>query len=266
MVAGRRGPGDDLADELLGVADEAAAAAAGIIRAEVGRARLDVSTKSSDTDLVSEVDRAAERCVVTAVTNRRPDDGILAEEGSARVGTSGVRWVIDPLDGTTNFLFGVPAYAVSVAAELDGRAIVGVVVDPARQETWRAVRGRGATLDDRPLRVRPFSAPVATALVATGFSYLPERRAQQARVVSHVLPRVRDIRRFGAAALDLCWVGGNRFSAFYEQGLQPWDLAAGVLIATEAGAEATLLADGTTVVAAPGLLAPLRALIEAGAG
>ncbi|MDQ1366562.1 MAG: monophosphatase [Acidimicrobiaceae bacterium] len=254
-----------LVDELLAVASAAAAAAAAIIQSELGRARSDVSTKSSPTDLVSEVDRAAERCVVAVLSECRPHDAILAEEGTSLTGTTGVRWVIDPLDGTTNFLFGVPAYAVSVAAEIDGQGAVGVVVDPSRDETWRALRGRGATLNGRALQLPATPPPLAAALVATGFSYLPERRAHQAKVVSHVLPRVRDIRRFGAAALDLCWVAGGRVNAFYELGLQPWDLAAGVLIATEAGAGATTMADGTTVVAAPGLLEPLLQLLDEGA-
>ncbi|MDQ6617109.1 MAG: inositol monophosphatase [Actinomycetota bacterium] len=254
-----------LPQELLAVATAAAAAAARIIQSEAGRAHRDVSTKSSPTDLVSAVDRAAEHCVVAVLSECRPDDAILAEEGTSREGTSGVRWVIDPLDGTTNFLFGVPAYAVSVAAEVDGRATVGVVVDPSRDETWRAVRGQGASLNGRALRLPATIPPLETALVATGFSYLPERRAHQARVLAHLLPRVRDIRRFGAAALDLCWVGAGRVSAFYELGLQPWDLAAGVLIAEEAGAEAATLTDGTTVVTAPGLMEPLRRLIEDGA-
>jgi myo-inositol-1(or 4)-monophosphatase len=254
-----------LVDELLAVASAAAAAAATIIQSELGRARSDVSTKSSATDLVSEVDRAAERCVVAVLSECRPHDAILAEEGTSRTGTTGVRWVIDPLDGTTNFLFGVPAYAVSVAAEIDHQGVVGVVVDPSRDETWRALRGRGATLNGRALQLPATPPPLAEALVATGFSYLPERRAHQAKVVSHVLPRVRDIRRFGAAALDLCWVAGGRVNAFYELGLQPWDLAAGVLVATEAGAGAATMADGTTVVAAPGLLEPLLQLLDEGA-
>ncbi len=248
----------------MAVATRAATEAAQLIQSEVGQARRDVSTKSSPTDLVSEVDRAAELCVVTVLSQCRPDDGILAEEGTSREGTTGVRWVIDPLDGTTNFLFGLPAYAVSVAAEIDGRAAVGVVVDPSRNEIWRAVRGGGATLNGGALRLPGHPPPLTAALVATGFSYLPDRRAHQARVVSYLLPRVRDIRRFGAAALDLCWVAAGRVSAFYELGLQPWDLAAGVLIATEAGAEAATLADGTALVARPGLLAPLRQLIETG--
>jgi fructose-1,6-bisphosphatase/inositol monophosphatase family enzyme len=258
-------PTDALVQELLAVADAAAAAAAEVIKSEVGREARDVATKSSPTDLVSAVDRAAERCIVAVVSQARPDDGILAEEGTSRPGTTGVQWVIDPLDGTTNFLFGIPAFAVSVAAEIDGAAAVGVVVDPSRDETWRAIAGRGATLNCRELRLQGDPPPPATALVSTGFSYLPERRAYQAKVVSHLLPRVRDIRRFGAAALDLCWVAGGRVSAFYELGLQPWDLAAGVLIAVEAGAETATLTDGTTLVAAPGLLEPLRALIEEGA-
>ncbi len=244
------------------MADAAAAAAAAVLQSEYGRRRTEVSTKSSSTDMVSEVDRAAERCIVTILAGRRPGDGILAEEGSDRTGSSGVRWVVDPLDGTTNYLFGVPAYAVSVAAEIDGAASVGVVVDPSRNQTWRAVRGRGATLDGHPLQLPAAPPPLAAALVATGFSYLPERRAYQAGVLHHVLPRVRDIRRFGAAALDLCWVAGGRVNAYYELGLQPWDLAAGVLIAQEAGAGVAELPDGTVVVAAPGLLAPLRALLE----
>jgi myo-inositol-1(or 4)-monophosphatase len=258
------GVDESLADQLLAVATAAATAAAQLIRDETGRAHRNVSTKSSPTDLVSEVDRAAERCVVTTLLQGRPDDAILAEEGTTRPGTTGVRWVIDPLDGTTNFLFGIPAFAVSIAAEIDGRAVVGVVVDPSRNEMWQARRGQGATLNGVPLRLDA-APPPATALVATGFSYLPERRAYQARVVAFLLPRVRDIRRFGAAALDLCWVATGRINAFYELGLQPWDLAAGVLIAEEAGALATILDDGTALVAAPGLTDPLRRLIEEGA-
>lgn len=237
-------------------------AAAEIMRSGAGMATHLVSTKSSPTDMVTEVDRAAEHSVVTVLAHHRPNDAILAEEGTSRPGTSGVRWVIDPLDGTTNFLFGIPAYAVSVAAEVNGRAVVGVVIDPSRNETWRAARGRGATLNGRVLQLPRDPPSLATSLVATGFSYLPARRAYQASIVSHVLPRVRDIRRFGAAALDLCWVAAGRVNAFYELGLQPWDLAAGVLIAEEAGAQAAVLADGTHVVATPGLLEPLRLLIE----
>lgn len=253
-----------LPDELLAVATAAATAAARLIQSESGRPRHDVSTKTSPTDLVSGVDRAAEHCVVTVLAGSRPNDAILAEEGTSRPGSTGVRWVIDPLDGTTNFLFGIPAYSVSVAAEVDGQGVVGVVVDPSRDEIWRAVRGRGTTRNGQVQRLPADPPPLATALVATGFSYLSDRRAYQARVVAHVLPRVRDIRRFGSAALDLCWVAGGRVNAYYELGLQPWDLAAGLLIATEAGAEVATLADGTVVAAAPGLMDPLRGILEAG--
>jgi myo-inositol-1(or 4)-monophosphatase len=251
---------------LVSVAIAAATRAARIIEEAKGQPHHDISTKTSPTDLVTEVDRAAERCVVSELSEHRPDDAILAEEGTSREGTTGVRWIIDPLDGTTNFLFGVPAYAVSVAAEVDGRAEVGVVVDPSRDEIWRAVRGRGASRNGQPLQlVAAEVPPLERALIATGFSYLPERRAYQAKVVSRVLPRVRDIRRFGSAALDSSWVAAGRVTAYYELGLQPWDLAAGVLIAQEAGAEVAILDDGTTVVAPPGVMEPLRRLLAEGA-
>ena len=259
-------PPSPLSEELLSVAVAAATRAARLIEEAKGRPREHISTKTSPTDLVTEVDRAAERCVVSELSDRRPDDAILAEEGTSREGTTGVRWVIDPLDGTTNYLFGVPAYSVSVAAEVDGRAEVGVVVDPSRNEIWRAARGRGAWRNDQPLQLDAADVPpLDRALVATGFSYLPERRAYHAKVVSHVLPRVRDIRRFGSAALDSSWVAAGRVTAYYELGLQPWDLAAGVLIAEEAGAEVAILDDGTTVVAPPAVLEPLRRLLLEGA-
>ncbi len=176
-----------------------------------------------------------------------------------------MQWVVDPLDGTTNFLFGVPSFAVSIAARLEGDGVVGVVVDPSRSETWSAVRGRGAFLNGRPVRVSATTTGLDRALIATGFSYRPERRAWQARRLTAVLPAVRDIRRFGSAALDLCWVAGGRFSGFFEWGLQPWDLAAGALIAAEAGATIGSLDDGTLICAGPALFEPLRALLATAA-
>lgn len=256
-------------DELLATALDAARGAADVLRSNFGRTLADVGTKSSPTDMVTAMDRAAEAYVNEILIRRRPDDAVTGEEGTARAGTSGVRWIVDPLDGTTNYLMGVPAYGVSVAAECDGAVAVGVVVDPSRAEIWSAVRGEGAECDGRPLRLpsppRPGSS-LETALIATGFSYLPERRAQQAAVLNGVLPNVRDIRRFGAAALDLCWVAGGRFDGYYEWGLNEWDVAAGRLIAEEAGAAATTLTDagvatGTLLVAPPELLDPLRALV-----
>jgi myo-inositol-1(or 4)-monophosphatase len=266
-------PSDDLLDELLDVALSAAARAADALASGFGRPRHDVATKSSPTDMVTEMDKAAEAEISAVLAVRRPGDAVLGEEGTARDGTTGVRWVVDPLDGTTNYLFGVPAYAVSVAAELDHRVMVGVVVDPSRRETWTAVAGRGARCNDAPIALVPSARTLETALIATGFGYRPEQRAHQARVLTTVLPAVRDIRRFGAAALDLCWVGGGRFDGFYEDGLQAWDLAAGALIATESGAQVSDLAGGPAaprslvIAAAPGLLEPLRALLTAaGAG
>ena len=193
---------------------------------------------------------------------------MLGEEGTARPGDSGVSWVVDPLDGTTNYLFGVPAYSVSVAAEFEGSVVVGVVVDPSRQETWTAVRGQGSFLNTEPLRLesgRSVPRPnLSTALIATGFSYRADRRVEQAALLVHVLPNVRDIRRFGSAAIDLCWVAAGRFHGYYERGMNPWDVAAGRLIAEEAGAETADLPDGTIVVAAPGLLPSLLNLLSSG--
>jgi myo-inositol-1(or 4)-monophosphatase len=230
------------------------------------RTRTDVATKSSATDMVTEMDRAAEALITSALAERRPDDGLLGEEGSQRAGTSGVRWLIDPLDGTTNYLYAFPAFAVSIAAEVDGAVAVGVVRDPLHDETFAAVRGEGAFCNDRRLAVGG-PPTLATALVATGFAYTPERRAHQARVLTHVLPAVRDIRRAGSAALDLCAVAMGRVDAYYERGMGPWDFAAGAFIAHEAGAWVGDLDGGppsTDIVLAapPHLAAPLRDLLR----
>ncbi|HET6917616.1 MAG TPA: inositol monophosphatase family protein, partial [Acidimicrobiales bacterium] len=188
------------------------------------------------------------------------------EEGTTSGGTTGVRWVVDPLDGTTNYLFGLPQFAVSVAAELDGETVVGVVIDPSRDETWAAARGWGARLNGKPIRVAAGRSTLATALLATGFGYQAERRAWQSQVLTRILPAVRDVRRFGAAALDLCWVGGGRFDAYYEWGLNPWDLAAGELICREAGGRAEPLEGRVIVAATKELFGPLCDLLaEAGA-
>jgi myo-inositol-1(or 4)-monophosphatase len=255
-----------LLDELLDVAVDAANGAAAILREGFGQVRQDVQTKSSPTDMVSEMDRAAEAYIDGVLAERRANDAMLGEEGTDRPGTTGVRWIVDPLDGTTNYLFGIPAYGVSVAAEVDGEAAVGVVVDPSRSETWTAVAGRGAWLNGRLLKVPASNGPLDQALIATGFSYSREQRGRQANLICRVLPRVRDIRRFGSAALDLCSVAGNRVNGYYEWGLQPWDLAAGLLIAAEAGARTGKLSDGTVVCAPIDLFGPLCELIEPGGG
>ena len=255
--------GDPLVSELAGVALEVAAGAAHLAAEAWGAHREDVGTKSSATDMVSEVDRAAEALISRLLSERRPDDGLLGEEGARRPGRSGVRWVVDPLDGTTNYLFGVPAWSVSVAAQLDGRTVVGVVADPARGEVWAAAAGRGAFRNGERCRVAEGRSELGTALVATGFGYDRRRRAQQAEVVAVLLPEVRDIRRFGSAALHLCWVAGARVDAYYEVGLNEWDLAAGMLICEEAGGCVAQL-DGELVVAStPSLAGPLRALLLA---
>jgi len=252
--------------ELLALATSLAADAAQLLRDGLDHVH-DVDTKSSLTDMVTASDRASERLIVDGIRAARPDDGILGEEGTADPGTSGVRWVVDPLDGTTNFFYGLPAFAVSIAVEVDGVTEVAVVTDAARGETFTAVRGRGAQLDGRPIRCTEADR-LATALVGTGFSYDAGRRARQGAVVAQVLPLVRDIRRVGAAAIDLCWVGAGRLDAFYEKGLAPWDLAAGGLIAAEAGARVGDLDGGPasgafTLAAAPAVFEPLRALLVA---
>ncbi|MEV4744400.1 inositol monophosphatase family protein [Streptomyces sp. NPDC049555] len=258
---------DTLTDELLAVALQAAELAGTLLQqgrpADLGVA----ATKSSAVDVVTEMDIAAEKLITDFLAEHRPHDGLLGEEGASTPGTSGVRWVVDPLDGTVNYLYGLPSWAVSIAAELDGEAVVGVVAAPQRGETYHAVRGGGAWLGERRLRCRP-APPFGQALIATGFGYLTARRGAQAEVVRALLPEVRDIRRAGAAAIDLCDVACGRLDGYYERGLNPWDLAAGALIAREAGAltggRPGEPASGELAVAAPeGLFEPLQARLEA---
>jgi myo-inositol-1(or 4)-monophosphatase len=247
--------------ELLDLARRLAADAAALLREATGHAYA-ADTKTTETDMVTAADRASERLIVDGLRAARPDDAILGEEGTTDSGTSGVRWIIDPLDGTTNFLYGIPAFAVSIAAEVDGRVVAGVVVDVERDECFTAALGRGAWLDGEPLRCSDATA-LPTALVATGFGYDPLRRAEQGAVVAALLPLVRDIRRLGAAALDLCWVAAGRVDAYYERGIQPWDRAAGALVASEAGARVLVTGHGLTLACAPGLFEGLRSIVDA---
>lgn len=196
------------------------------------------STKSSPTDVVTAADRAVEQLLADGIRSARPGDGLLGEEGASDEGTTGYRWVVDPVDGTVNYLYGLPQWAVSIGLEHDGRAVVGVVLDPSKDELFTAVRGQGAFLGGRRLKVTGCTE-LGQALVATGFGYDARRRAAQAAVLPRVLPRVRDLRRMGAGALDLCAVAAGRVDAYYEQGLSPWDLCAGQLVAEEAGALVT---------------------------
>jgi myo-inositol-1(or 4)-monophosphatase len=184
---------------------------------------------------VSDADREAERTIRELLAAERPGDGLLAEEGSRAESESGRRWVVDPLDGTINYLYGVHVWAVSVALEDAEGGLLGVVHDPVHRETFTAVRGEGARLNDEPIAVSGCDV-LERALVATGFSYEEERRVEQAEIVRRLLPRVRDIRRAGAAALDLAWLAAGRYDAFYERGVKRWDWAAARLVATEAGA------------------------------
>ena len=219
--------------ELLALATEVAHEAGAGLRDAFGRA-LAISSKSTPTDLVSEADLATERLIRARLEAARPDDAILGEEGDDRPGTSGLRWVVDPLDGTVNFLFGIPLWSVSVACEDADGTLAGVVFDPLRDETWAATRDGAATLNGEPL-VRPERNELSTALVATGFGYDAAVREMQARAVARVLPRVRDVRRLGSAALDLAWTAAGRFDAYYEYGVKHWDLAAGALICSRVG-------------------------------
>jgi myo-inositol-1(or 4)-monophosphatase len=227
--------------------------------------RIRVGTKSTATDMVTEVDREVERLLVDGILAARPDDGILGEEGADVVGTSGYRWIVDPIDGTTNYLYGHPGFAVSIACERDGEVVVGVVNDPLHGELYSAVRGGGATRNGEPVRCSG-ETDIAHALVATGFGYDPARRREQGAVVARILGDIRDIRRMGAAAVDLCSVASGRVDAYFERGLNAWDLAAGALIAAEAGAvieaiEGGPARPGSVLAAPPQLLDPLRALL-----
>ncbi|HLM63937.1 MAG TPA: inositol monophosphatase family protein [Acidimicrobiales bacterium] len=232
------------------------------------RHRTLVETKSTGTDMVSEMDWASEQLIVAALLASRPDDGVVGEEGSAVAGTSGLRWVIDPLDGTTNYLYAIPGWGVSIAAETAEGVVAGVVFDPVHDQLFRATAGGGASCNGEPIAASPIT-DLGLALVATGFGYHPDRRRAQAEVLAGLIGDIRDIRRIGAAAVDLCSVACGRVDAFYERGLQWWDLAAGGLIAIEAGAVVVSLdgdgppLPGSVLAAAPGIANPLRERLSA---
>jgi myo-inositol-1(or 4)-monophosphatase len=230
------------AGELLDIAVELARGAARLARSARDEAITDVSTKSTRTDVVTAGDKATERYVVEALHERRPGDRVLGEEGGeSTVGGltggasgTGVRWILDPIDGTVNYLYGLPQYAVSLAAEVHGEVVAGVVLNAATGQEWTALRGEGAYRDGTRLACSGVTE-LGQTLLATGFGYAAARRAHQAQVLTRVLPVVRDIRRFGAASLDLCFAAEGLVDAYYEKGLNAWDHAAGGLVATEAG-------------------------------
>ena len=239
----------ELLELALAVVRPAAALAATMRRDGVSG----VSTKTTDTDVVTAADRAVERQVIDALRSYRPDDAVLGEE-SGGDGGGPVRWILDPIDGTVNYLYDLPVYAVSLAAEVDGTVVAGVVRNAATGREWTAVRGGGAYRDGRRLTGSTVT-DLAQALLATGFGYDPARRAYQARVLAELLPRVRDVRRFGAAALDLAWVAAGRVDAYWERGLSPWDMAAGIVLVREAGGYVTDLDGGEAMLTSGGIVA-----------
>src|SRR6266508_1069537 len=275
-IAARRGaegnaePSMDIED-LLTIAVDLAQRAGALVAEGRDRAGLGVESKSTPTDVVTAMDRASERFLAGELRRLRPGDAVLGEEGADRAGSTGVRWLVDPIDGTVNYLYGLPQYAVSVAAEADGVVVAGAVHKPASGGTFRASARGGAWLSargrpDRRLAVTACTE-LAQAMVGTGFSYAAQTRAAQARVVAAMLPRVRDIRRLGSAALDLCFLAAGRLDVFYEGGLNPWDFAAGGLVAAEAGAKLSggqgrPPGTGLFVAAAPGVAPAFLALLD----
>ncbi|WKU04818.1 inositol monophosphatase family protein [Micromonospora sp. HUAS LYJ1] len=256
------------ARELLGIAVGVARDAAGTAARMRAEGVSVAATKSTATDVVTAADRAVERQVLTALRAVRPADVVLGEEyGGAEAGAGGVRWIVDPIDGTVNYLYGLPYCAVSLAAEVDGRVVAGVVRNVSTGEEWTATAGGGAWRDGRRLRCST-ETELGQALVATGFGYDAGRRRHQARVVAELIGDVRDIRRMGAAALDLCLAAEGRVDAYYEKGLAAWDLAAGGLVAAEAGLRVAGL-DGRpagpdlVIAAPPALFAPLHTRLAA---
>jgi myo-inositol-1(or 4)-monophosphatase len=234
---------------------------------------LDIDTKSSGSDLVSQMDRVAEELIVNLITATRPLDSILGEEGADRTGSSSVRWIIDPLDGTVNYLFGIPLWGVSIAVEIDGIVQLGVIAIPETNKSYVGIAGVGSfcvmgeTLE--PLKVRAPSQ-LERALVATGFGYSPIRRGLQAQVLTAVLPQIADVRRSGCAVVDLCWLASGCVDAYFEIGLNPWDYSAGALIAELAGAHVAAPVDGDLgkllVSSTPAIFAQFEQMLrEAGA-
>jgi fructose-1,6-bisphosphatase/inositol monophosphatase family enzyme len=258
-------------EELLELAETVSREAAGIL--VTGQAEVTVAdTKSSPTDVVTEMDRRAEALIRERIGAERPADAILGEEGgqTGDEADAPVRWVVDPLDGTVNYLYGLHDWAVSIAAEVSGKIVAGAVCVPRRRELFTAVLGGGAWLTAGGSRVAlrcRETVALDRALVGTGFGYRAERRVVQGEVVAALLPGIRDIRRGGSAAIDLCAVAAGRLDGYYERGLNPWDYAAGALIAAEAGAivgglHGAAHSTSMTVAAGPALFGPLVSALE----
>jgi len=253
--------------DLLKLAVEVATEAAHLI-VQRRRGTITVAdTKSTATDIVTAVDRESEELIRARVLAARPDDSFLGEEGDDVNGSSGVRWVVDPIDGTVNYLYDLPTYAVSIAVEYEGRTVAGVVVDAPKGEVFTATLGGGAFVDGKPIRVSD-CPDLSKALVGTGFGYDATRREVQAEVVQHLITKVRDIRRIGVGAIDLCYVACGRLDAVYERGLNPWDYGAGALIASEAGAtigglHGAPVSPEMSIAATPAVFGPLHDALTA---
>jgi myo-inositol-1(or 4)-monophosphatase len=252
---------------LLELACEAAEGAGALLRArfEAGTERV-LATKTTPTDLVSEADLAAQRLIHGLLSERRPDDGFLGEEGGDDRGSSGLRWVVDPLDGTVNFLFSIPQWCVSIAVEDEHAALAGVIHDPMRGETFTALRGEPPELNGAVVHASR-AEDLRTAMVASGFAYDARVREQQGAVFARLIHQVRDVRRFGSAALDLAWTAAGRYDAYFERSVKPWDIAAGVLLCRSAGLEirdlpATATLPYGILVAAPGIAPALHELVS----
>lgn len=229
-----------MSQELLDIAVGVAHRAGELLLERFRQPAVEVESKSTPTDLVSAADKASENMIMEMISSARPDDGVLSEEGGDAESTSGLTWVVDPLDGTVNYLFGIPAWAVSIAIEDDSGGLAGVVHQPTTGETFTAIRGEGASLDGRAIQVSG-RTEMAKALIGTGFAYDARARAIQAETVARLLPLARDIRRAGSAALDLAALACGRLDGFYEAPMEPWDKAAGILLITEAGGVVTEL-------------------------
>jgi myo-inositol-1(or 4)-monophosphatase len=247
----------------LELAERAARAAGAVLMTYYGRAPEGLASKTSATDPVSDADREAERVIRELLTTGRPDDALVGEEGSRVDGNQDRRWIVDPLDGTVNFLYGLRAWGVSIALENSDGLAVGVVFNPVSGECFAAERGKGATMSGRPIHVTDCRS-LDRAMVATGFSYESEQRAEQAQLLVQLLPRIRDLRRAGAAALDLAYVAAGRVDAYYERGLKRWDEAAGLLLVREAGGVTADLEGephGVVAAATPELLEELMPFV-----
>lgn len=262
MPAGPVPPPRTAAQHLQAVAVGVATAAGDLVRQSVGKAAA-AGTKSTPTDVVTATDIDSERLIRTELLDRCPGSTIVGEELADQEGANAVRWIVDPIDGTVNFLYDLPVVSVSIAASINGVTVAGAVADVLRGEVFSAALGAGAQRDTSAITART-TTELAQALIGTGFSYSAQRRAEQSAILNGLLPIARDIRCMGSAALNLCWVACGRLDAYYEHDTKPYDYAAGAIIATEAGARVELPESNTlglSMAATPGLFGELRAVV-----